>query len=307
MNNKLAILVVYFLDDADIDILNLHLQRVKQHTKTDYKILCTANRISQNLKTRLQQEENLEIINTETTELRLSQEHSYYLSKLSDYATKNHYSHICTLDCDSFPISDCWDTQLITNLTTEMPVTAILRKENGDTFLPHPSMCLFSTEFYKKYPFDFFPNESIINNTEFKSFLSDTKQKNPDSGIGLGFILYKNNLKFNSLLRSNVNEEHYLLAGIYDHKIFHLGSMSWGKRDFRLDRKNSFRIKLAVYIRNNIMHCPEGSYRKKINDLIEAPALENIRQKNADTYHRIRTKLRDSPSDFFNYLSNTKI
>lgn len=300
--NKLGIIVVYFLDDNDIDILDLHLQSITQHTKSDYTIFGVANRVSHKIKDHLDKYNDLELVSIEKTNAVGSEEHSYYLDKLITHAISNgQATHICTFDCDSFPIKDNWEKELYQQLSKQKPVIAISRKENGDNFLPHPSMTFFSATFYLHHPFNFFPSLEEIKKPKFQAFLLEKKQ-NIDSGIGLAYLLYSNKISWTPLIRSNKKDDHYLLAGIYGNMIFHLGSMSWSNRDFRKDRSLSKRIQLAVFIRNKIIHCPAGSFRKKILDLIEKSALNNIKKRNNDTYIDIRKKLASNPYSYFKYL-----
>ena len=51
-------------------------------------------------------------------------------------------SHICTLDVDSFPIDDAWIDVLVASAPPASGLTGVLRVENGDVALPHPSCIL---------------------------------------------------------------------------------------------------------------------------------------------------------------------
>jgi len=302
--NKLGIIVVYYLNDKDIDILDLHLQSIAKNTTSDYTIYGVANRVSETVKEHLKKQKKLELVSLDEFDGTGSEEHSYYLDKLINHAINSgHSTHICTLDCDSFPIKENWEHSLYSQLSDGSPVIAVSRKENGDKFLPHPSMTFFSSHFYNQYQFEFFPSQEKIQTSAFQNFLIETKQ-NIDSGIGLAYLLYSKKIKWTPLLRSNKINDHYLLAGIYGDLIFHLGSMSWSNRDFRKDRSDSLRIQLAVYIRNNIIHCPKGSFRRKVLDILEVPALNKIKKRNHKTYTEIRRKLANSPIDYFKYLQN---
>jgi len=300
--NKLAIIVVYYLNDADIDVLDIHLQSIIKNTHSNYTIYGVANRVSDTVKQHLEKYKNLELVSLESFNGTGSEEHSFYLDKLINYAINSGQStHICTLDCDSFPIKENWEQSLYKTITNESPVTAVSRVENGDTFLPHPSMTFFASDFYIENKFEFFPSKEKINEPSFQNFLFTTKQK-IDSGIGLAYLLYSKNIKWTPLLRSNKHNDHFLLAGIYGDLIFHLGSMSWSNRDFRKDRSESFRIQLAVFIRNKIIHCPVGSFRRQLLNLIEQPALDKIKHRNQKTYKNIRQQLNENSERYMNYL-----
>jgi len=58
--NKLGIIVVYYLNDKDIDILDLHLQSIAKNTTSDYTIYGVANRVSETVKEHLKKQKKLE-------------------------------------------------------------------------------------------------------------------------------------------------------------------------------------------------------------------------------------------------------
>jgi len=82
--------------------------------------------------------------------------------------------------------------------------------------------------------------------------------------------------------------------------------MSWSNRDFRKNRSESLRIQMAVFIRNKIIHCPQGSIRRKLLDLLEMPALNKIKKTNQQVYTEIRKKLATNPTNYFKFLQGYK-
>jgi len=169
--NKLGIIVVYYLNDTDIDILDLHLQSITKHTKSEYTIYGVANRVSEVVKNHLKEYKNLELISVENFQGTGSEEHSFYLDKLINHAIDfDHVTHICTLDCDSFPIKEHWEQTLYNQLSDEFPVIAISRKENGDKFLPHPSMTFFPENSINKIISNFFHLKKKFKSQNFRNF-----------------------------------------------------------------------------------------------------------------------------------------
>ena len=240
---KLAILIVYFVPDDKAPILDLHLRAIQSRTTGDFKIYGVAPRVSERVRRQLESSACLELVATEPIDAVGSKEHSHYLGKLCEHALAQGADRICTMDVDAFPICGGWNDRLEGHLSAGNQVAAIFRAENDDTALPHPSCCYFKADFFRRYRPEFLPSDQAIREAGFQEFLDQTGQK-VDSGIGLGYVLWRHQLPWQKLLRSNRVNDHYLLAGVYDDTIFHLGAMSWTDRDFRKDRNNSWVLKL---------------------------------------------------------------
>jgi hypothetical protein len=300
---KLGVLVVYYLEERDAPLLDLHLKYIEKNTRTHaYKIYAAVNRLHNSLYHRLSSFQNLEICNLPDTELRSSWEHGYYLDALVDYALKDGVSYICTLDVDSFPIRNDWVDVLLKRLSDENKCVAVLRKENGDTALPHPSCTFFHRSFYERYRPSFFPTNNEIQTEDFQTFLAKARQT-PDTGIGYGYILFKNKLKWSKLLRSNTINDHFLMAGIYDDIIFHLGSATRkDKGFFRKAKGKGIGLHTAEFINQYIMYCPLNSIRKTIVDFITNHAESRYAKTQAEKFEEIRFSLLNDPDSYLNYL-----
>ena len=240
-------LVVYFLrDDADMGLLQLHCDRVARHTNVPYTIYATANRCSTEAKRLVAAQAHIEMVEVPNTQLRGSAEHGYYLDALLNVALQGPATHMCTLDVDSFPIVDNWIDIVAGELDPGSGVAGVLRLENADTALAHPS-CIFGTrDFFERYHPSFAPFPPLTES--LRAFLRDTGQRS-DTGIDVVARLWQARLGWGKLLRSNVNDAHYLMAGVYGDAIFHLGGVGRGKvfrRDLELSRAHRLSRKLQV-------------------------------------------------------------
>ncbi len=242
-----AILVVYFLrDDADMGLLQLHCNRIARHTSVPYTIYATANRCSADARSVVSAQPNITMIDVADTHLRGSAEHGYYLDALLQAALNGPASHVCTLDVDSFPIVDDWVDIVGGHLDPVSGVAGVLRAENSDTALAHPSCIFGSREFFERYRPTFAPFPTASES--LRAFLRDTGQRS-DTGIDVVAQLWKAELGWGKLLRSNRNDPHYLMAGVYGNAIFHLGGIGRGKvfrRDLQLSRVHRVSRKLQV-------------------------------------------------------------
>ncbi|MGZ4678243.1 MAG: hypothetical protein ACXVKA_04040 [Acidimicrobiia bacterium] len=229
------LLVCYLKDDDDLPLLELHLDRVAKHTQQPTTVFAAANRASPAARALLDAHPNVVVCHNPDTDVRGSREHGYHLDLLVHRALAAGVSHVCTLDVDSFPIRDDWVEIVAAQMPAASGLAAILRVENGDSELPHPS-CTFATrEFFERFSPSFSPDSD--GTPEFRAFLRSTGQR-ADTGIRLGYALWAAGLPWGKLLRTNVVNPHYLMAGIYSDAVFHLGGIGRGKV-FRKDLEGS--------------------------------------------------------------------
>ena len=221
---QLAILVVYYLvDDADLPLLRLHLDRIAQHTSAPYTLYAATNRVTTQARVEIAAQPNVVLCVIPPTELQGAHEHAYFLDAMVKVALADGASHLVTLDLDSFPIRDDWVEVLQAAAPPESGLTAILRVENGDSVLPHPSCTFARREFFERYEPSFSPKWD--GTKKFRRFLRSHRQR-PDTGVRLGYILWRHRLPWGTMVRTNELEVHYLMAGIYGEVVFHLGASS---------------------------------------------------------------------------------
>lgn len=232
----LAILVVYFLDEAALPILNLHLDAIARRTTLPYVIYAAAPRVSERIRQRLMEQPQLRLFDFRADGLTGSREHSALLDQLVRQAISDGCEQLCTMDVDAFPVVDAWNEVLASEIARGQWAVAVFRAENGDTALPHPSCCWFPAELVRRHGLTFLPEPAALFSGSLGEFLSATGQR-PDSGIGLGWLLWSEGLPWTRLTRTNAIDDHYLMAGVYGDIVFHLGAMSWADRDFRGDRQ----------------------------------------------------------------------
>ncbi len=222
----LAILVVYFLrSDDDLPILELHLDRIERHTTTPFVVYGVANRVSNAARRQLKSRPWVRLCEVAPTEMRGSREHGYYLDALTELAFADGFDRIVTLDVDSFPISDDWVATLCRAAPPETGVAGILRVENGDSMLPHPSCVTIPAAFFERYRPSFSPDSDRTD--QFRRFLRTTGQAG-DTGLGLAYTLWSHDLAWGKVERTNAVDLHPIIAGIYGDCVFHLAGVASG-------------------------------------------------------------------------------
>ena len=250
MKARLAILVVYVVrGDEDEALLQLHLDRIARHTKTGYRLYAATPRVTERGRQILAARPEVMLCDTGQCPAFGSREHAHHLDALVEHALEDGADALLTLDLDSFPISDTWLETISRVAPKQSGIAGILRAENGDTVLPHPSCLLVPAEFASRHRFSFSPDTD--GSKEFRRFLRTRKQA-ADTGIRLAQILDQHDLPWGKLLRTNVRDLHPLIAGIYADSVFHLGAGSHAGlfvATFRLqrctgsrDRSNGFQF-----------------------------------------------------------------
>ena len=235
---KLGIVVVYYLKDSDLSLLQLHLSKIYKHTKTNFEIFAGNNGLQPAAKDLLEKTPHLKIYNPPVKQLinlRLRLNLHHQVSKFTDYlvqkAAEAGSNNIVIMHPDSFPVCDGWDLVLAERLSDKYVLSAILRKENYDTVLTFPACIFFTAYFYLDYK----PSMIPVDSYEYKEFLTTNNQV-ADCGIGYSFTLHQAGLCWHPLLRSNQIDEHPIVGGIYGDLIFHLGGGSRKKLYYRKDR-----------------------------------------------------------------------
>lgn len=221
---RVAVLTVALVrDDAERALLELQLARLRRHTAAPLAIHMVARRVPDDVRAWLAEQSDVELLNAPAASDIGSREHAAYLDALLAAARRTSATHFATFDLDSFPIVDDWLGRIVAMLPAGAGVGAVLRRENGDVCLPHPSGTVMTREFVDAHDVSFSPDSD--GTPEFRRFLRESGQR-ADTGIRLAKTLWTTPLPWAQLLRTNAVDVHPVIAGIYGDCIFHLGAGS---------------------------------------------------------------------------------
>lgn len=243
----LAICCVYICKPGLEWLIELQLEMISRNTDVDFRIFAAVVRSSPETLSILQSNRYVKVVEVPRTALRGAAEHGHYLDALVKEACREDFTHIATFDPDSFPVKPGWFTECAKCLTDERPLAAVLRLENGDTALPHPSGLIFRTDFYRRHRPPFYPSGNSLRRSWYGFYYG----QRVDTGFGYMMAIRKANLDWTRLTRSNRTEDHWLLGALYGGMFFHLGAMSraplffkdWHRPSHRLIRLGApFRI-----------------------------------------------------------------
>jgi hypothetical protein len=141
---------------------------------------------------------------------------------------------------------------------------------------------------------------------EFRRFLQRTEQP-ADTGIRLGYTLWQHELPWGHLVRTNVRNPHYLIAGIYGGIVFHLGSAS-RRTVFRQD----FRQSRIHRLTRSIDRIPVGTgalltARKMLTRAMRGDVEDLLLISNQATFDALFRYLVSDPEGFIAYLRGGEI
>jgi hypothetical protein len=212
MTMKLGILAVYMVREENEKLLELHLSRIEQHTAVPYTIYGSANRLLPKYRQTLKQHPRVRLYRLPATDLRGSEEHSYYLEHLVKLAIEDGASHIVTLHVDSFPIRDGWARALVGKLSESCVFSTIAGINTA--------CLLFHRDFFLKYRPTFLLSEEVQESAEYRKYFQAVTPI-LHSGIGYGFRAFQEGLSWHSMRKSSRHEELDCPA-IYDDLVIHL-------------------------------------------------------------------------------------
>lgn len=293
------LLVCYLKDDDDLPLLRLHLDRVARHRQVPTTTFVAARRATEAARALLDAQPDTVRCDLEPTDLRGSREHAAYLDQLVPIALDAGVSHLCTLDVDSFPIRDDWVTVLTAAAPSASGLAAVARLENGDTMLPHPSCTFAARSFFEPDPPSFSPDSD--GTPGFREFLRTTGQR-ADTGIRLGYRLWSEELPWGRLTRTNANDPHYLMGGIYADAVFHLGGVGRGKL-FRKDLEHSTIHRLTRPLeRIPVGRGGAATLKRDTLTRLRGKQESRLAEQNRAAYDVLRSWLLTDPDDLLAYL-----
>lgn len=309
---KLAIVVVYYVgaDESDGNLITLHQSFIQKYTPKElYQVYASANRLPSHLYATLKAFPNTQVCEIPSTCEQGSREHAYYLDALIQTAFQDGATHVCTLDVDSFPIREGWVDYLRSKLNGHKSLVAILREENNDTELPHPSCIFFDRDFYDRYSPRFYFDIRTPPWVQSKAFgrLMWKSGQLPDTGIGIAFTLFQHQLKWARLKRSNQVNDHFLMGGIYDDVIFHLSSASWQGKLFRGDENRYRLLRVRHWLKSYVVRFRYGKRTVRLFMKLIINMVTRLSDVNQRTYRMIRDRLLADPDGYLLYLRHGNI
>lgn len=306
---QLSIAVVYMVPEDDAALLDLHLSQIEQHTQVPYTIYGSANRLLPQFREVLAARPEVKICHCEPVGPSREGEHSHYLTQLVRMAIADGATHVATLHLDSFPVRTGWATELAQKLEESGDVLAgILLKENDDKLLPSATFTFCPREFHATYGPIKRMTEQPQDEPQFKAYRS-LRRDIQEAGDTYGYLLYVHQLPWYQMVRSNAVNDHYIIAGIYDDTIFHLGAAVRKDKRFPGDSRHPLRP-----AHRKLLHRLAGALltartRRAIPTWVHRlwdPQIHTLEDVNRRAFEEIKAKLLADPQAYITYLRTGK-
>jgi hypothetical protein len=222
--------------------LGLCLGKIMEHTKwPNYRIYIWNSNIEDSFVRELVKRNPHVQLFQANPRKRLGHVHAVPLQKLYKIARKDNVKYVVAFDTDAFPIRDNWLTYLIQQLNKGAAIAGVWRdelKKYVDPYI-HASCLCTSVDFIDRYGlrFDKIDIESDRKLDTLGYFTEIAKQKER---------------KLSKLKRSNINQLHYIMGGIYGDLIYHHSAGSrkrgyfWGEPKTDYIGKRNIRIKQTL-------------------------------------------------------------
>jgi hypothetical protein len=287
---KIGIACVYYMDFEHDWLFHLQQNAIKKFSsKYSVKIYASIVKVPEMIVDIMKSNLLYKVYDSVCDSKLPNRQHGNNLSSLVNNAFNDGCSHVITLDLDSFPCNSEWISSMISFAEDSGGVCAVVRNELGDSHLPHPCGLLITKQYFEKHGVDFYPNSEFFSSKRFKTFEKETSQR-VDTGIGLSVDLWTNKINWYKLNRTNKNDLHYLMAGIYGGVIFHIGAISRGPLFAKCLERRLF-----------------GTIIKKLSKFpflwrLENYYLEKIVKQNTETQSIIINRLKKDPFIFIDGL-----
>lgn len=214
----LGIAVVYKVRPENVELLKLHLDQIKKHTKVPYT-LYAGMETRFPFKSMLEKEPNVKLVHLPDQIPDGERQHPFYLKIIIDRVVSDPVSHISILHVDSFPIRSDWIESIIKRLSEN----CILATVSEDNFMTAYTACLVvKKEFYLKHQPELLISAQDRQTELYERFRAAHPHHPFETGAGFVFKAFCENLSWVQLERSNKAENHKRYGSIYNDILFHL-------------------------------------------------------------------------------------
>ncbi len=294
---KLGIIVVYLVSEDNEKLLEIHLEKIKETTKSPFIVYAAINILLPQFVNKLKKYSFVKTLNCNdykgpNEENRGAKEHSHYLEQLIKIAIDDGVSHIVIMHPDSFPINVGWEIYLVNKLSESCVLISIFPAMSGCIF--------FERDFYIKYQPKLLPSPKEELSTSWINFQKSNHATNiVETGMGYGYKASQEKLTWYKLNRTNRGEYHNYFGSIFNDIVFHLGSASEYKS--RL---------MKGYVKNSNFHNLKQvivkilpvSIKEKIKSVTPFEILYPEAKRNKKDFLKVREALISETEEFLNFL-----
>ncbi|HVN75711.1 MAG TPA: hypothetical protein VMT19_05290 [Thermoanaerobaculaceae bacterium] len=301
---KLGIAVVYMVREGSECLLDLHLDHIRRHTAGEFSIYGCVNRLATGLRSRVSACPEFVALELPLAALRESEEHAHYLERLIDAALSDGATHVAVLHVDSFPVRPGWSEDLAGRLTPSCPFAAAVRESRLDR-KPFTAGMVISGDFLRERRPRFLLGEAERGSAAYRAYRRRFRH-HPDSGVGYGFLAFREGLDWLQLERTNRGEDHRHFGSIYGDTFFHLGAAAWKRKDFPGSRGPTVALDIRARLSGGALGLVPKRVRVGIKRALNRtlPALDIGRKyaANEAAFLAVRERLFSDPDAYIRFL-----
>lgn len=208
---RIGILVVYVFDDKMQELFDIHLERIRRHTASDFKIYAAGHKLPPAQFEHVDAAETVELFRPDVPKgSSIRDEHSFCLRDLADSAFSDGCDHVICLHLDSFPLQDRWEEAFVGPIQRgEAAVTSII--PNGYS----AGLC-WSRQFDREFAPPMLVSDEDRGSEAFDRFMKEFPEfDHVETGLGIIFAAFKNGLPWK---RIGTDSERKVYGGL----LFHL-------------------------------------------------------------------------------------
>ena len=207
---KLAILVVYVFDQANRRLFDIHLARIRRHTRAEFRIFAAAHKLSPELRRYVAAQPEIEIVDCEVPKTYgVRDEHAHCLDRLVDHTMAQGFTHFATLHLDSFPIADGWHDDLAQSLENGAALAAVV--PNG-----YSAGLFWTRALQERHAPRMLVREAVYGTSRFNAFQATYPDiDHVETGLGYIYRAWDLGLPWRALHTDDQRK-------IYDDLLFHL-------------------------------------------------------------------------------------
>ncbi len=208
---RVAFLVVYVFDDNTRPLFDIHLERLRRHTKSEFRIFAAAHKLSDENQKYVLANPEIETIDCEVpAKSSVRQEHSHCLMALAKHAMSQNFTHCMSLHLDSFPVVNGWLETLLDTLDRGESLAVVV--PNG-----YSAGLLFSRLYFEKYQPNMLVSDEERETDTFKDFVEAFPNfDHVETGLGYIYRAWSEGLPW---IKIETDENRKIYGGLLFHMV----------------------------------------------------------------------------------------
>ncbi len=212
---RLGIIVVYVFEQAMQPMFDLHLSRLRRHTRLPFRIYGAGHKLPAEQWQHVSSAPEIILPNLNIPRQYLEDgvrtEHAYCLARLAEYAFADGCTHVIAMHLDSFPIRDGWEDGFLAPIEdgTSAVVSIV---PNGYS----AGLC-WSKKFKDLYQPPMLIDAETRVTSEFANFVAEFPSfDHIETGLGVIFTAYRNGLGWT---RIGTDDDRKIYGGLVFHMV----------------------------------------------------------------------------------------